>query len=185
MKNMLIALNRRYEGQFNREAFSRLHVLSFLFIAMVLLVSATGCGPANTSRWLMAGNSMEPNLSDGQMLTAEVVKDRASLQHGDIVIFEWEGKSLVKRIVGLPGETIEIRHATLLVNGEVYEEPYELVAAEYDREPVTLGEDQYYVLGDNRNASRDSHNFGPITSEMIEGRVILDQNEPVSPSPTP
>jgi signal peptidase I len=120
----------------------------------------------------MDGKSMEPNLNDGQTVEAESIEDLSSLQRGDIIIFEWEENSLLKRLVGLPGETIEIRQGSIIINGEVYNEPYDVIPPEYEREPIKLGQDEYYVLGDNRNDSRDSHNFGPITGEMIKGRVI-------------
>jgi len=131
----------------------------------------------------MDGHSMEPNLTDGQFVEAEPVEELSTLQRGDIVIFEWNRAPLLKRLIGLPGETIEIRQGSIIIDGEVYDEPYEVIAPEYAQEPIKLGEDEYYVLGDNRNDSRDSHNFGPITGEMIKERVN-PPTVPASPTPT-
>jgi signal peptidase I len=120
----------------------------------------------------MDGKSMEPNLKDGQVVITEPVDDLSGLQRGDIIILDWNGNSLLKRLIGLPGETIEIRQGSILINGEVYSETYDVIQQEYEREPIKLGEDEYYILGDNRNDSRDSHQFGPITGDMIKARVI-------------
>jgi signal peptidase I len=119
----------------------------------------------------MTGNSMQPTFKDGQVIEVKSVDNISSLQRGDIIVFEWNGDSLIKRLVALPGETIEIRQGSIIIDGKEYDEPYDVISPDYEREPIQLGEDEYYVLGDNRNESRDSHNFGPITSEMIKERV--------------
>ncbi len=115
---------------------------------------------------------MEPNLKKGQIVVVEPVEDLSSLRRGDIILLEWNGNSLIKRLIGLPGETIEVHQGSILVNGTVYDEPYNVIKPKYEQGPVQLGKDEYYVLGDNRNDSRDSHQFGPITGEIIKGRVI-------------
>ena len=167
-----MTLRRMYKTQVVGEPCSRLQSISLVLTVVLLLGGLVSCALSSTSQWRMDGKSMEPNLNDGQTVEAESIEDLSSLQRGDIIIFEWEENSLLKRLVGLPGETIEIRQGSIIINGEVYNEPYDVIPPEYEREPIKLGQDEYYVLGDNRNDSRDSHNFGPITGEMIKGRVI-------------
>jgi signal peptidase I len=119
----------------------------------------------------MIGNSMEPTIKDGQVIVAKSIDDIANLQRGDIILINREENALIRRLIALPGETIEINQGTILINGAVYNEPYEVIPATYLQEPLQLGKDEYYVLGDNREDSIDSHSFGPITGEMILKRV--------------
>lgn len=126
----------------------------------------------NTSRLRMTGNSMEPNLPDGQTVVAEKVDNVATLHRGDIITFTQDGSLMIKRLIALPGETIEIHEGSILINGEVYSEPYKVIPTDYEQESLTLGENEYYVLGDNRSESIDSHSFGAITAETIKGRVV-------------
>ncbi|MBO4378198.1 MAG: signal peptidase I [Clostridia bacterium] len=96
----------------------------------------------------------------------------------DVVICRYPGRggtNFVKRIVGLPGDTIELRNGYLYVNGELYEEPYIDDAYRTGRlnmfGPYTVPEGEYFVMGDHRNNSNDSRSQGPITRDMIIGHV--------------
>lgn len=87
----------------------------------------------------------------------------------------WMPQSFVKRVIGLPGDTLEFRDGALLVNGLPLEEKYltpSRCCALRDRAPFTLGEDEYFVLGDNRDRSSDSRRMGPIRRRDIRGRVV-------------
>lgn len=117
------------------------------------------------------GVHMEPALRDGDKVLLE---KSTSYARGDIVVFKNpEGSKyqyVIQRIVGLPNETIEIKNGDVLANNQILTEPY----AQDKTSPaqsVTLNNDQYYVLGDNRLKSADSRLFGPITSGSIIGRV--------------
>ena len=99
-------------------------------------------------------------------------------QRFDVVICRYLGRgdtNFVKRVVGLPGDTIEIRDGYLYVNGDKYEEPY--ISDEYRGGrlntfgPYTVPEGEYFVMGDHRNNSNDSRSQGPITRDMIIGHV--------------
>ena len=82
----------------------------------------------------------------------------------------------IKRIIGLPGETVEIRGEKIYINGEILEEDYGSTPTDYAgvaEEPVVLGEDEYFVLGDNRGGSRDSRDIGPVKRENIDGKAVL------------
>jgi signal peptidase I len=118
-----------------------------------------------------AGSSMEPNFHDGQIVEIEEVPV-AELQRGDVILFTAKGgKQYLKRLIGLPGETVEIRDGKVYINDEVLDEPYINEPAQGDSPVFTVGTDEYFVLGDNRNNSSDSRAFGSVPSENIRGRV--------------
>jgi signal peptidase I len=127
------------------------------------------------------GYSMEPNLFEHQYLIVNKVAyyfDEPA--RGDIIVFEFPNgdpngpeKDYIKRIIGLPGDTVECQPNQILVNGEAIEEPYGPNPWNYYCSPVTLGEDEYFVLGDNRPRSSDSHSWGPLERKYIIGKAWL------------
>lgn len=128
---------------------------------------------------LIISDSMLPTLKKGDyLLTDHRLSLRNQWERGDIVIFtappswSYPGETLVKRIVGMPGETIHYDAGRLHINGQRVAEPYlrELADDEF-RAPVTLGPNQYWVLGDNRNESDDSGENGPIEESDIQART--------------
>ncbi|MFQ5612881.1 MAG: signal peptidase I [Anaerolineae bacterium] len=123
----------------------------------------------------VVGNSMEPNLHDGQYLIIDKISYRfREPQRGDVIVFVPPNRpedDYVKRIVGLPGETIEIRNGNIFVDGQMIEEPFAARIGTYNYQKIVLGEDQVFVLGDNRNNSNDSHNWGPLSTDKIVGRA--------------
>jgi len=130
------------------------------------------------------GASMEPNFYDNEYLIIDEITYRFSdPQRGDVVVIKVPQKKsefLIKRIIGLPGETIEIKDNQVIINDEGSSEGRVLVE-EYLGEGivtpglknVTLGTDEYYLLGDNRPVSLDSRNFGPLLKKNIVGRAWL------------
>jgi signal peptidase I len=122
------------------------------------------------------GQSMEPNLSAYQRLIIDKISYHLhSPQRNDIVVIDLPGmdEMLVKRVVGLPGETVELRNGVVLINGEPLDESFPHDFSLQTIPPLTLGPLQYFVLGDNRGNSNDSRSFGPIQREYIVGRVWL------------
>ena len=122
------------------------------------------------------GQSMEPNLSQHQRLIVDKVKYRLqSPQRDDIVVLDLPNmeEMLVKRIVALPGEVVEIRDGVVYVDGNAVPEPYPHDLTPYDMDPVLLGPLNYFVLGDNRSNSNDSRVFGPVHRDHILGHVWL------------
>ncbi len=114
---------------------------------------------------------MLPTIQDGDLLTIEEIP-AAQLQRGDLIVFKIDEKrQYLKRLIGLPGETVEIRDGKVYINGKVLDEPYIKGPAEGNSPPLILGSDRYFVLGDNRPNSSDSRAFGPIKGESILGRV--------------
>ena len=125
------------------------------------------------------GNSMAPLLSDHEAIFINrIVYHLDSIGRGDVVVFDYplDGTKLfIKRIVALPGETVEIRHGLVYVNGNWLPEPY--VPSPYrdpsDFGPLKVPSDSYFVLGDHRNGSNDSRTFGAVARPLIRGRAVL------------
>jgi signal peptidase I len=82
-------------------------------------------------------------------------------------------EDLIKRVVGLPGETIEVRDSQVMVNGSALDEPYLPDVFMPDEPPITVGEDEVFVMGDNRDASFDSRRFGPIPLDDLVGEAFV------------
>jgi signal peptidase I len=126
-------------------------------------------------RYYVEGRSMEPNFHERDMLLTsafDVMTD--SLERGAVVVLSSpvDGTMVLKRVIGMPGETIVIRDGTVYVNGVTLDEPYINERPNYEGE-WTLGADEYFVLGDNRNHSYDSADYGPVTRDLIRGAVRL------------
>ncbi len=122
------------------------------------------------------GQSMEPNLSPFQRLIVDKLSYRLHTpQRNDIVVVDLPqlDDMLVKRVVGLPGETIAVRQGLVYVNGAPLLEPFAHDVDGATMAAVTVAADEYFVLGDNRDDSNDSRYFGPVPAQRIVGRVWL------------
>ncbi len=127
------------------------------------------------------GRSMEPTLQDRDNLICDKVSYRFSdPERYDIVIIYPDGekdKRWIKRIIGLPGEEVRIDEAgTIYINGEPLEESYGKEVIEDPGmaiAPIQLGEDEYWVMGDNRNHSSDSRVIGPVPKSRILGKAFV------------
>jgi signal peptidase I len=125
------------------------------------------------------GTSMAPLLSDQERIFINKFVYRFEpIQRGDVVVFWYpldHSKSFIKRVVGLPGETVEIRRGAVYVDGKMVPEPY--VPPQYedlsDFAPKTVPPDSYFVMGDHRISSNDSRVFGPVGSSFIYGRAVF------------
>jgi signal peptidase I len=125
------------------------------------------------------GTSMAPLLSDQERIFINKFVYRFEpIERGDVVVFWYpldHTKSFIKRVVGLPGETVEIRQGTVYVNGHSVPEPY--VPPQYedlsDFGPVRVPKDNYFVMGDHRISSNDSRVFGSVPSHFIYGRAVF------------
>lgn len=123
------------------------------------------------------GFSMEPNFHDGQfLLVNKVVYMLHPPDRGDVVIFRFPNnpaRDFIKRIIGLPGDRVEIKEGTVYINGEVLHETYPLNEGSYSYGPVIVGPDEYFVLGDNRNNSSDSHSWGMLPAKDLIGKAWI------------
>jgi signal peptidase I len=144
-----------------------------------VVMSITGCHWA-IEKYVIASQSMYPLIQVGQ----EVMVDRAAYaQHeperGDIVLFSLPAEPVelqIRRIIGLPGETVEIQNSQVLIDGVFLEEPYvsSPISSYSNGVRRVLGPDEYFVMGDNRANSRDSRSYGPIPRSAILGEVIME-----------
>ncbi len=121
------------------------------------------------------GISMEPNFHDGQLLIINKLAYKLGRpSRGDVVVFHYPYKldrDFIKRVIGLPGDTVEVRGGQVLVNGVAVHEPYRPAIGTYTAKPVTVGPGELYVLGDNRNNSSDSHSWGTLSMDLVVGKA--------------
>jgi len=142
-------------------------VISLLLFAGVNLISA---------RIRVEGFSMEPTFHNGELVIVNKLAYRFSLpQRGDVVIFHYPRnpqEEFIKRVIGLPGEQISVRNGKVFINGQELEEPYITSPPNYTLEAI-VPDGTVYVLGDNRNNSSDSHNWGSLPLDMIIGKAVF------------
>jgi signal peptidase I len=141
-----------------------------LTAAIFLLVNAA------TGRFRIEGQSMEPNLHDGEYVLIDKISYRLhSPERGDVIVFvpPSNERDYIKRVIGLPGDTVEIRGGQVYVNGTALDEPYLHNLTNADMPARAVEEGRYFVMGDNRNNSSDSRSFGAITPQSIVGRAWL------------
>ena len=129
-----------------------------------------------TARYVVDGQSMEPNLHTGQFLIVSRLAYKFGVpQRGDIIVFDFPGNpadDYVKRVIGLPGDTVTIQAGQIFINGNRLEEPYlpdERVLPTQGRWNVPDG--SYFVLGDNRAHSSDSRSWGMLPEDAIIGKA--------------
>jgi signal peptidase I len=125
------------------------------------------------------GTSMAPLLSDQERIFINKFVYRFEPIHrGDVVVFWYpldRTKSFIKRVVGLPGESLEIRGGELYVNGKQISESY-VPASYFDDSsygPIMIPADEYFVMGDHRDSSNDSRIFGPVARKFIYGEAVF------------
>lgn len=148
------------------ELLQTLLIAGLLFLAVNLL----------TARIRVEGNSMEPSLHDGEFVVVNrLAYWRSQPVRGDIVVFHFPldpGRRFIKRVIGEPGDIVQIQSGDLYVNGYLLEEPYIAADPRYSGE-WQVGDSQVFVLGDNRNNSSDSQNWGMLPLDEIIGKAIL------------
>lgn len=147
-----------------------------IILACSLLIFAACSSLTSFAPIKVVGNTMMPALNDGDRIVIE--RNPQNLQRGDIVVFLFPDDhraSYIKRIIGLPHETVEIRDGKILVNGKPLDEPYidpRLDLSKRSSKPVTLAGNYYYVVGDNRDNSSDSRIWGPLDRKLIYGKYL-------------
>ena len=159
-----------------RELLGMLVYVGIVLAVTFLIITFVG------QRTHVSGESMENTLDDGDQLIVDKVTYRFHApERYDIIVFPFRYKDntyYIKRIIGLPGETVQIVDGEIYINGEVLQESYGrevMQDAGLAAEPITLGDDEYFVLGDNRNYSSDSRDpsVALIHRKEIVGRAWL------------
>jgi len=132
--------------------------------------------------FIVKGHSMDPNFSDGDYLIIDEISYKLrSPQRGEVIVFDPPtnpSDRYIKRIIGLPGETLEIKDGTVFIYKDDNPQPLDENYLPKDLKTlgslkISLDNNEYFVLGDNRTASLDSRRFGVITKEKIIGKVYL------------
>lgn len=135
-----------------------------------------------TARFIVDGSSMEPNFETGQFIIVSRMNYLfGEPDYGDIIVFHYPGdvtQDYIKRVIGLPGDTVEMQDGRVFVNGVQLEEPYikeQDCRSRCGDNTWTLGPDEFFVMGDNRNSSSDSRSssVGPIGREYIVGEAVV------------
>jgi signal peptidase I len=159
----------RKSSSFLREAVETILIAVILFLLLQLVVK----------NFRIIGDSMQPNFHDGEMILVDRVTYRFSEpKRGDVVVFHYPRapqEDYIKRVIGLPGETVAISTGDVYINGNPISEPYidGQRTTTYRNSEITLGADEYFVMGDNRGYSSDSRAWGPLPRRYIIGRALV------------
>ncbi len=147
-------------------------ILETLVLSVVLFVSIN----LISARIRVDGASMEPTLVSGEYVIVSRLSYRfGTPQRGDIIVFHFPRdpkEEYIKRVIGLPGDVVEVKGGTVYVNGQPLDETYLKVKTNYvGTWSVPAG--QLFVLGDNRNNSSDSHDWGTVPMDYVVGKALL------------
>ena len=147
-------------------------ILETLLISLVLFFGIN----LLSARIRVEGSSMEPSLHQGEFLiVSKVAYKLGSPRIGDVVVFHSPGnpeEEFIKRVIGLPGDRVEITAGEVRVNGQIVEEPYIAAPPLYEG-TWAVPEGTLFVLGDNRNNSDDSHRWGPVAIDQVVGKAVF------------
>jgi signal peptidase I len=147
-------------------------ILETLILSVVLFVSIN----LISARIRVDGASMEPTLLSGEYVIVNRISYRLGNPHrGDIIVFHFPRdpkEEYIKRIIGLPGDEVEVKNNAVYVNGQLLDESYIKVTTNYAG-TWRVPEGQLFVLGDNRNNSSDSHDWGTVPTDYVVGKAVL------------
>jgi len=148
---------------------------------LVLIIAIYALVDLASARFYVDGPSMEPSFVTGQrVIVSRVNYLLGQPERGEIIVFDSPDRPtidppLIKRLIGMPGETVEIRDSLVYINGVQLDEPYinEPCTRNCEDRTWELGPDEYFVMGDNRNRSRDSRSFGPVKHSHLIGEALV------------
>ena len=148
-------------------------IVGLVLLAVVILLLLQVVAP----RFTVVGSSMEPSLHDGQrLLINKAVYFFREPEAGEVIVFKAPKNprdEYIKRIVASPGNTVEIKMGVVYVNGSPLDEPYIKDQPSYTLQAKKIPENEYFVLGDNRNNSNDSHKGWTVPQQNIVGKAWL------------
>lgn len=161
-----------------RPSIDRFRFLQELMSTVLFFIAIFSLLQLTLPRSVVHGTSMQPTFYEGQYLVISRLDYMiGDPQRGDVLVFNSpEGDdALIKRVIGIPHDVIEIRGTEIYLNDAKIDEPYINEPCRVCRDGARweLGADEYFLMGDNRNRSNDSRNFGPVTHEHIIGKVLF------------
>lgn len=163
---MMASEQKKHWVQLFREISETLLIAGVLFLVVNLA----------TARIRIDGSSMEPSLHDGEFVVINRLAYRwCNPDRGEVIVFRFPRdptRRFIKRIIGLPGDTVAVHNGQVFVNGNEVQEPYIATPPNYDGEWV-IEPGRVFVLGDNRNNSLDSQNWGTLLIEEIIGKAVV------------
>ena len=183
------------EPEEKRSSFMRfvIDIIETLILSIILFAAIN----AVSARIRVDGASMEPTLQSGEfVIVNKLAYTFGDPSIGDVIVFHLPrdpDQEYIKRVIGLPGDRVEIKDGEVFVNGEILSEEYIAASPVYEN-AWDVPSDSLFVLGDNRNNSSDSHNWGPVAMEFVIGKAtfvywpptewgILDQPATASAAP--
>ena len=178
-EQIVVPSEEQVESELNRIRYRKKFLRTLLNTVAVLIVVAAAAVLVSTIFMpviQVSGDSMSPTLNDGDIL---ITFNTDQIEYGDLCCVSWQNKMLLKRVIGLPGDTVSIQDdGSVYVNGALLDEPYVIEKSVGDCEiafPYKVPDNQIFILGDNRIRSVDSRNkdIGSITKEQIIGKVLF------------
>lgn len=148
-------------------------IVTTIIVAVVIFVLLQ----TTVQSFIVVGSSMKPNLEPGQRLLVSKIAYRfGEPQKGEVIVFQPprnKNTDYIKRIIALPGDTIEIKEGVVYVNNVALDEPYIKNLTTDTLKPTEIPENEYFVLGDNRNNSNDSYDWGTVPRQNIIGKAWI------------
>ncbi|HSM26364.1 MAG TPA: signal peptidase I [Anaerolineaceae bacterium] len=149
-----------------------LEILQTLILALIFYFIIDSFFP----RVRVENISMKPTLQPGELLLVNKLAYKIGTpQHGDVIVFHYPGnpeEDYIKRLIGLPGDEVNVEGGLVYINGQPLDEPYISAPPSY-RGVWEVPEDSFFVLGDNRNQSSDSHSWGFVPLENVVGKALI------------
>lgn len=143
------------------------NILFIIVLIAIILIRTFLYSPIRVN-----GTSMYPTLQDKEFMILNKIALKDGIDRFDIVVVKTNNTNIIKRVIALPGESVMYKDNKLYINGKVMEDNYSKTATE-DFDNIVLKEDEYFVMGDNREVSKDSRIIGPVNIKSIKGKTNL------------